>query len=380
MRRSKKPSLRLLWSVVCCTLLVSAAPPPAPGNGPAAALSPASFAYGARLDPDGLYVRQSIELAHRLGLTWLSIPLDWAQVWPNPKADPDLGSLAQAMDLATQHGLQVILSITNAPDWALTPDGPEPQQTAGLVERLHGRFASLKAVELFPGANTRLGWGAAPDPAAYLALYRLVQARLAGAPEPPWLVGAGLTPLPAGHTAQDMDDLQFLRALYAQGAQEVMPIVSVHFTEVAGPPMTSPSGHEQRVMRHIEKVRDVMLRNGHENGVVWVTSFSWPSGTIALSDAMYADPLEQALWLHQAYNLLNAQLYIGVAIFDRLNPAGGSEAHTGHALILPNGNLHPALEKLAQLTTPDPSQVLPTRRGHTVKKIYSQKRLLKPNR
>ncbi len=309
------------------------------------------FAYGARLEASGDHLETAVGIAARLGLQWLAMTLDWEEIWADSDSTPDFSSLQQAMDLAQANSIPVMVSVTNAPNWALTPEGPDPNLTTQLILSIVQRYSPIQAVELFPGANTKQGWGAQPDPGSYMALFRDVQA---GMGEPglnlKWVAG-GLTPLPAGHEPADLDDLAYLDGLYDQGGAEYLSIVSLRFADITGSPLASPFGSEARVLRRYEAARQIMLNHNHKNGRLWITSFTWPSGKISQDDAVYGDPETQAYWLHQAYHLLSSQLYIGVAFFNGLNtPQGKNPAGIeGKSLIAASGGLHPGLWNLSQL-------------------------------
>jgi hypothetical protein len=304
------------------------------------------FGYGARLDPLGQEVELAVNAASGIGLEWLGVDFDWARLWPDPNNAPEFQTLDRALTLAAARGLYVQLSIANPPAWAIGDRGPDIQKTAGLAMLLASRYAGqLSALELFPGANTVQGWGASPDPQAYTEMLFAVQTALAQSGSGILLNAGGLIPLHPGSAGGDMDDLQFLQDLYAAGAAPAMPIVSLRLSAIQGKAMAAPSPESRDVLRHYEEARLVMLTNDHADGLIWITGFAWP-------EEGYADPAAQALWISEAYLLMKAQLYLGVALFDRLNaPAEGRET-SGQALIsVQNGSpsLHPAVSAIGSI-------------------------------
>jgi hypothetical protein len=307
------------------------------------------FGYGARLDLNGGLIFPALNAASGLGLSWLELDFDWAQTWPSAAEPPNLAMLDQAMGAARQNNVNILLSIKNAPAGAMTAAGADPNLVVAVVTNLCQRYAgTLRAVELFPGANTRQGWGAAPNPSNYAALLQAAQAGLQASCPTTYLVAAGLTPLGVNRAADDLDDLAFLAGLYQAGALPTMPIISIRLADLHGAPMATPEPFDQRSLRHFEDVRDVMLKYNHRDGLIWITTFSWP--------ANYTDQAAQAQWLEEAYALLKAQLFIGVAFFDQLNPPqSNANGHTtpANSLILADTSLHPGLLRLQQLITPD---------------------------
>ncbi|MCI0519338.1 MAG: hypothetical protein L0Z70_03680 [Chloroflexi bacterium] len=307
------------------------------------------FGYGARLDPLGLEVELALNAASGVGLEWLGVDFDWARLWPDASGAPDLQRLDTMLTLAHERQLQVSLSITHPPAWAIGERGPDAQKTAGLVMLLAARYAGqLAALELFPAANTAQGWGAPADPQAYAEILHVAQAALTQSGGGPLLAAGGLVPLSATAQPGDMDDLQFLQSLYTAGATPSMPVVSLRLAPVYGEAMTAPGPGNHNVLRHYEEARLVMLTNGHADGLIWITGFAWPQ------EPAYSDPASQALWLSQAYPLMKSQLYLGVAFFDRLNPPDAGGGALGVTLIsVENGatRLHPSLTTIGQIVT-----------------------------
>jgi hypothetical protein len=295
--------------------------------------------------------------------------IDWASTWLEPGVAPQFNDLSQAMVQAQHDQLNVLVSITHPPAWAMTPSGPDPLSTALLASMLAESFPNLLAIELFPAANTVNGWGSPPDPLAYLNLLQFVSAQLQSTGKPVALVAAGLTPIEPDTSTGDMDDLAFLEALYAAGAKPYLSIVGMRLPKIVGNPMLAPSPEEHRCIRHFEEVRQIMLKYDHRDGLIWLTSFSWPKS--------YSQPEEQTQWLVEAFHLLKAQLYIGAAFFNQMNPpkTGGTKVAY---LIQPDLSVHPALNRLSYAIVP------PTQNGFTAVQSFLTKRIVqevdfKPN-
>ncbi len=314
------------------------------------------FGYGMVVDPDGPDALNATQYAAQISVDWLAVSLDWGRHWPDPALQPDLSSIDQVMALAGQYQLPVLVKLTDAPDWARSAGGPSPEQTAWFVVNLARRYPGiLQAVELYPGANTAEGWGAAPNARAYLNLFNTTRTAIQQAQlsHPPLLVAAGLTPLPlANPSPADQDDLSFLQALYQLGAAHTMDVISLALPDLTGDPLIEPGPGEHRVLRHYEEIRQLMLANHHYQGILWLTGFHWPSGKISSKDhAVSTDPSEQNLWLIQAFRQLRSQLYIGVAFFDSLNPPGDARiTHAGAVYLFSQGKpQHPFLSSLMEI-------------------------------
>ena len=308
------------------------------------------FGYGARLNPLGQEVSLALNTVTSIGIDWIGVDFDWSQLWPVQKNQPKLDTLDEVISHAHKNRVNVLLSITHPPAWALSAKGPDPEITSGLVTRLADRYQdSVLAIELFPEANTTRGWGARPDPKAYAALLTASWNELRAIGSPTILIAGGLRPTSADQSGNDMDDLAFLSALYNSGAKDLMPVVSLHLTDLSGATMASPDARNPYVLRRYELTRQIMLKHQHEEGLIWITGFSWP-------DSNRSSPEEQSRWINKAFQLIRSQIYIGAAFVDRLNPPDQSGAGDHRYLIQNKGQairLHPALYALAQLITLD---------------------------
>lgn len=322
----------------------------------------AEFGFGARLNLNGAQFEQALQLAGSLRLDWLTIDLSWSALMPDPTVAIDFTRLDQAMKAAAQNQTAVLFSITRPPAWALTPQGPNPNLTAVLIQMLAARYpGTLQAVELFPGANTTAGWGAAPDPAAYWNLYTGVHSKLQEYGIAIQLIAGGLEIL-NDPQAGSMGELDYLRGLYQTGAADALPVVSLRYSEITGQPSDAAQDAETRMLRRYEAVRQVMVENNQSNSLLWITCLSVPDGTINPGEITTKDTIQQSTWLSQAAMQLRAQLFIGMVVFADLNPVDPTQpAYSGANLA---GGDHPftkALREIIQHNDPGDMSIPPGR-------------------
>lgn len=340
---------RLIAFLIAIVFLISTAPFE---SALAARGTPGSteFGYGAHLNLGGAFATDGIRLASNLQLDWLAIDLSWQSIAPKAGA-VDWTRLDPIMQTAEHSQVAVFLSLTQAPDWALGPQGPDAVQATQLVQQIAQRYPkSLQALELFPGANTRQGWGRSPDAGAYLKVWDSVTAALQKLKSPIILVAGGLKPVPANLAPADaMDDLVFLQNLYSQGIRSSLNIISVQASGLNGEPLQSPTREQNVVLRHYEEVRQVMLKNKHDAGLIWLTRLAPPSGQETGAAPQPQNPNAQTAWLTQAFNQIKSQLYIGVAFLNEINPA--PTATLGISLLQPGGDYHPFYRTLRDLVS-----------------------------
>ncbi|MCX8023867.1 MAG: hypothetical protein N3A60_01555 [Thermanaerothrix sp.] len=299
------------------------------------------LALGVNFHPEGLLTDIALQSLTDLKPHWVGISLSWQRLQPTPNIEADFSSLDALMNLAARENLAVMVSITQAPSWALTPSGPDPALTAQLILSLTRRYSvALKAVELFPAANTPEGWGSTPNPAHYAHLYRGVLQVIQEKDPSLYLVAGGLQPpTPDQISKGAMDDLRFLEGLYQQGMAEDMSILSLYLTPLSGDPLKPPSPSTPWVLRHYEAVRQIMLSYHHEDGMVWITRLSVPDGKISPDDKLYLATEQEIKWLRQALAQIRSQLYIGNVFIYDLNPSTAES--DAKSLILGRNERHP---------------------------------------
>ncbi len=323
----------------------------------------AEFGFGAHLNLNGQFAIEGVRLASDLQLDWVGLDLSWQSVAPKA-GSVDWSRLDPILDAAAHSQLAVMVSLTDTPEWALASQGPDPDKTAQFITQMVKRYPQVvQAVELFPGANTMQAWGRAPDPKAYMKVLIAVKNAIKKSNPQVRLVGAGLKPVMAadGITTQDINDTVFLQSLYKNGLADAVTIVSLQANDLTGEPLQASDKSETRVLRHYENIRQVMLENGHESGLIWITHLAPPSGSLNAEDQKFQDPASQSEWFNQAFNQLKSQLYIGVAFFSALNP---SDSGSSVSLIQNLGDYHPfyrSLRELISINRSDPSGSRPGR-------------------
>jgi len=309
----------------------------------------AAFGYGAHINMWGEDVYAALELASMMGLDWLAIDVDWARHWPSLDQPADFSRLDYVLQVARQKQISVLLSLTHAPDWALTSSGPEPNFTNALLQSILDVYSDvIKAVELFPGVNSTSRWGTSPDPQAYLTMLQTVRHGCDSSGRILYLVTTVEPTLP-GSMDGSLDDRIFLESLYNLGGISYLPIIGVRYPELKGAPMSEQSELYPITLRHYELIRELMLQHQHANGMIWITGFSWPiSGTTdpSIPLSLPVTPTQQAQWVNQAFQLLRAQLFIGTAFFNSLNATDTPQAI--QTLYRPDGSIHPASVVISQ--------------------------------
>lgn len=211
---------------------------------------------------------------------WVSFPLVLGA------ADDPQSPFGQAISRAQALGLAVCVSLR------ANGQSPDPQAALQQVNRLLEQYPSLQVIELFPSANTRQGWGAAPAPLSYASLFLTVQS---GLTRPVVLAAGGLETSPQPDEMQAED---FLRGLYAAGLRPAL--LSLHLNDL-------PENPGPQTLTRLEALRALMLENAQPEGMVWITQLTPPEAILS------APPQTQASWRAVTLEMLRAQLYLGAA-------------------------------------------------------------------
>jgi hypothetical protein len=303
------------------------------------------FGFGALVDLNGQSVEDGIQLASNLQLDWVKVEVSWSALQSTKGGELDWSSCDQAFQSLSHYKLNSLVSITQPPAWSLTAHGPDSALALKFIQQILQKYGpSIAALELFPAANTRAGWGTAPDPGAYMALWKTVSHGLEAAKTPVLLVAGGLVPGKTDSKVGRVDDLEFLQGMYSAGARDLVQVVSLQLLNPTNAPEAAPDQSELTVLRHYEEIRQVMLHNDHGKGMLWITGMGIPQSLDAFGAATDSLQQKQADWLAQAFNQLRSQLYIGVAFLDSINPASAPSGSI--SLITPTGDLHPAFRVL----------------------------------
>lgn len=289
-------------SLICSLLLINLADLVFASKGTP---NSATFGYGAAVNLQENPAEQTVQAAKQLALDWLTVPINWQEIQPESTTSPDWSSIRSVIHEAAKNQISILIQIKNAPDWAFTSIGPDPSRTADFVEALAAQFwPSIQAVEIFPGANTVSGWGSKPDAGAYLSVIQSVKGRLIQKNCSLYLVVGGLDHSPReGIPATD-----FLTQLYASGLSKVSDILSVQYL-ISADTQNIVGRNSTAIFDWMEEIHQIMLENGHINGVIWITQLEEPSGTITLSGQEILQLCRQ----------IRSRLYIGTLFFGNLD-------------------------------------------------------------
>ncbi len=272
------------------------------------------FSYAVNINPLGNTVSQALTQARNLSPDWLMVDFDW-QVWfPSSDSVQDFQSLDAVMQFAEDNRIAVCIRILNPPQWAVTGIGPDHANTLDLILFLQQRYPnSMKAVEVFPGANTTQGWGAAPSPQSYVDLLESVQQTLVQDEINLSVIAGGLIMVPSQDQSIAMDDILFLEGLYSAGFNSLNVTLSLQLLDLAPDLLQTSQDRNDPVLLHIDVIHEVMVLNDDETGPVWITAISYKN-----------DQSQDSKVLSDTCTLLRSRLFVGLISPVALNPVNSA--------------------------------------------------------
>src|SRR5438105_996245 len=336
---------RLLFSL--SLIVVAACSAPAPPATPSAAVAPkpavsplpsVSPLPGARVpttDPavhvflwgNSNTTARDLQLAKQGGFHWVKQRFEWRNIEGKNKGDFEWNEPDRIVDAISQAGLSIIARVDNQPKWASSsiqwpgsgpPDNPTDWSDflTALARRYKGR---IQAYEIWNEPNLDREWGdKRPDPNAYASMLKASYQAIKGADSQALVISAGMSPT-STNDDHAMPDLEFIRALYAAGAQDSFDLLGVHAAGYKAEPCADPGQVAENpdltnndpsppnlkriyAFRHVEDVHDLMVQQADTSKQIAILEMGWTTD---------ARPGSQYAWFavdrdQQARNLVGA--------------------------------------------------------------------------
>jgi len=278
---------------------------------------------------------RSMQMASDAGFTHAKMMIQWARLEPkrgrytfNESSENDLDNV---MKVATGAGLKLVVRVDGAPDWA----GAPAKMNTDAVEAFYAAMAAhakgtIVAYEILNEPNLPFEWGAPPSPSAYTALLKAAYRGVKRGDPSALVIGGGLSPATGG-AGGTIEDVDFIRGMYAAGVRGSMDALAVHNYGGNFEPERDP-GSCSICFRRAEIYRQVMVENGDSATAVWATEFGWlmdPGRNMGQYDWMRVSADNQADYLVRAFRYARANWpWMGGMLLSNLD-ASTSPYHTG---------------------------------------------------
>jgi len=356
-------------------------PAPAAESAPAAASSPPAsavgnlpFGYGIQADPRG---NRAANIGHMqaLGFNWVKFQMPWKDVEPSP-GNYQWGMWDELIGAYNGAGINVLLSIPKAPDWARPPgddksvEGPPADYAtfASFLGQVSARYQGrVQAIEVWNEQNLWYEGGGSPmPPEQYVAMLSAAYQSIKAADPNMIVVSGAMTPAGSVGGAA-IDDIDYLNAMYAAGVKNVSDAIGSHpsgyncpatgdWQTVTDPTATSFRGpfdnrhHSWCFRGTMEGYRNVMVAYGDTAKTIWPTEFGWavsPNPQAGYEYARDNTHQEQAQWIVEAYQQAKQWGWVGTMFLWNLDygvTAAGTEL-ANFGILTPGGPVpaYPAL-------------------------------------
>lgn len=324
-----------------------------------------------------------------LKMGWVKQVVNWRD-FEVVQGQIDFATLDGIVDALNAIGVNILLNVTGAPDWARpigNESGPPSDLTtfgtfiSALATRYVGR---VQAYEIWSEPNIRLNWSCADAEGKavmcstrYIDLLSVGYAAVKAADPDALVISAGLAPTGWNDGKNGLADRQFLSDLYANGLANVSDAVGAHPLGWANPPdavcCDAPAGVETHYQdptfyfrNTLEDYRKIMVAANDSSTPIWVTKFGWGTSEDTAAPSSnnvyftYTDLTEQATYDPRGF-ALGAELgFVGPMFLSNLNGChalpGSAECY--YSLIGPNG-ARPVFQVIADRATSSPETLIP---------------------
>ena len=283
---------------------------------------------------------QAVRMAADAGFHWLRQEFTWDDIEIHGKGDfedrrhePHRSAWEkydEIVDLAEQNGMEVIVRISNPPEWTRAAgDAPgtfappdNVQDFADFVTAVVSRYKGrVRYYQLWNEPNIYPEWGSYPiSPEQYTELLQ-AGATAARAADPNVVIIAGALaatinlqpndPAPAN----SLSDLLFLQRMYDAGAAPYFDIMAVQGYGLWSGPTDRRMHPRVLNISHHKFIRDLMEKNGDAHKPIWLAEMNWNAAPEDV-EPRYGRVTEeqQARYLPIAYQrVIDEWPWIGVA-------------------------------------------------------------------
>jgi len=286
---------------------------------------------------------RDLQLVQDAGFRWVKQEFAWRELEGAGKGEFDWSRTDRIMDQIDAHGLKVIVRLGVQPEWAgggYPEIGPpnDLQDFADFVTAVATRYKGrIDAYQIWNEPNLAREWGNRPPNAAeYTEMLKVAYQAIKAVDPYPIVISAGMAP-----TTRNDDvarpDIYYIQEMYDAGASAYFDALGAHGPGYASPPetdpaeiartpgMANPGDFENNVpeelrrvygFRHVEDVREVMVRNGDEAKQIVLLEFGWTIDPRPDSPYRWhaVTPEQQDKYFQRAYAFAkeNWQPWIGV--------------------------------------------------------------------
>jgi hypothetical protein len=315
-------------------------PTPIPISGSAANWSD-GLGYGVQLNWTNLDNDQEMAWVVGMGFGWAKAQVRWCDS-EQSRGITNYGQIDRIVNAAGAKGIRLLFSVVCAPNWSRADGGQggsgppdDLQQAADFMALLAARYygKSLAAIEVWNEQNLLTEWHGKPlSAAAYVDMLRRSYSAIKSRCPSMLVISGGLSPTGVTNSTA-IDDVTYLRQMYANGLKQYSDAVGAHPSgfcnspdsiEGASNPCSGQFNNSRSFFfkRTLEAYRAVMQENSDSGKRIWATEFGWgvdPSPKPGYEYTKFLTEDLQTAWEVEAFQYMKAIGYVGVAFLWNLD-------------------------------------------------------------
>jgi hypothetical protein len=234
---------------------------------------------------------RDLGLIQDAGFRWVKQLFSWQDIEGAGKGKYDWTNADRIVDQVEKYGLKLVVRVSQDPDrpfWA--GDAPEnagdfAEFVAAVASRYKGR---IHAYQIWNEPNLAREWGKKrPDPAGYARMLKMSYDAIKGIDPEAVVITAGMAPT-GTDTNEAMPDIKFYDEMYKamkSDSDGYFDMLGAHAAGFAAAPEVSPDetaatedpygGERFFAFRHVEDVREVMVKHGDQDKRIAILEFGW---------------------------------------------------------------------------------------------------------
>ena len=290
-------------------------------------LSPYGINAFLEQEADPEKVRESLRLVVDMGFGWVRQEFPWEDIEISGKGDfwdhkwdkSAWEKYDRIVDLAEDHGVQVIARLDNPPAWTRRVGNAKGWEMAppddledfgdfvyAVVSRYKGR---IRYYQLWNEPNIYPEWGDQPaDPAGYVELLKIGYRRAKEADPDCVVIAAGLAQTteetPDEFGPRNVSDLLYLERMYGAGCQGYFDVMGAQVYGLWTGPYDRRLSRDRSNFSRVQRLREIMVANGDADKPIWATEVGWnalPTDFGAYPNYGRVSEEKQAVYAVEAY-------------------------------------------------------------------------------
>ncbi|HUP28465.1 MAG TPA: cellulase family glycosylhydrolase, partial [Chloroflexia bacterium] len=224
-----------------------------------------------------------------MGFQWVQYGVYWKDTEPS-RGNFNWANVDNIVNGARNAGVNLLIRVSRPPAWArdaqCVGDDTCPPRDPADFARFAARLAAYVkpriapynvAYEILNEPNTSLEWGGLfPDPERYTAILAALYPQMKAADPGATILAGAVTTVGQRLSPPFIDDVEYLRRMYAAGAAPFFDAISDHPYGFASAPEEDPiHGPSGLVFRRAELHRQVMVTYGDSAKQIWATELGW---------------------------------------------------------------------------------------------------------